>query len=463
MSVMAQWQDLFFVQETADINGRIDFENYAVGIGGTNAGPVTVLSVNPKVGSSFSLGSRKYSNPKSLNTASFNSSETMEGSFNPSNVNYSCPMTLQALRFFGRSLFQNYTFSDLGVFSYEGSSYRKGQFQLEPYTSPEIDYYLGTLRGLNRDSIIQQDRKSWEMWGSIVNNIKISGSSGSIIDITSNVFSTRANRSNVLGVISNSPRLRYFTSLGQVPNSAAIYRESSLNSWLQLDASVLIVSTEDDFTDPSSLSSGSVEMAQSTGALNFSDTDISSYEGQFVCITYTSTARAQYYQNLPVDFGVSIPPLKFQDAIFEFDGDNLKIVNFDLSFSNNPVPKSYDEESPHKLLLGRLAGTFDVSISWGDSNFGDSLALRDYLLNETHDAYLYWGNKTVSDFNDLSIRMRLLTKNVSIIQDKGELISKVLFEIVEDGANAQTDINGIFVSYEQGLTGIYLYHGIITA
>ena len=226
------WQDQYFLQETADIESRIDFDTTAVGFGGIDAGPISMLSVNPLGSPGFNIPSKKISNPLSLGTPEYNSLEIVDGVNNPNRISYSMPATAQALRVFFKSFFQNITITDLGSITYQNIEFRKLKCEVESYTDPTINNYLSTLRALSNEAI-QQDMNSWEAWGSVVNHFGFKGQQGGLITFEASLASMRFNRSNVIGIISNSPRLKYKKSSGEAPIGASLYYENPQAYWIR--------------------------------------------------------------------------------------------------------------------------------------------------------------------------------------------------------------------------------------
>ena len=263
----------------------------------------------------------------------------------------------------------------------------------------------------------------------------ISGQSGSLIQFDADLNYSRINRSNVIGIISNDPRIKYLKSDDSIPSGTIqILRESTFDSWSFLDTDVTKVATDNDFTAPGSLGAGTVEISESTGNLNFSSSDLSTYSGRHIAIYWTDTERDKLYSQLPIEFAVEVPPLKFQDCNIELDGNLLSVNSFSLSLQNNPMFDFYDEKTILKTKLGRINAELTVNISWGDSNFGSSAALRDFLMeDQLHEIYLYWGNKVPSTYNDVSFYLPVLIKKVSINENKNELNSSVTFELIKDG------------------------------
>ena len=82
-----------------------------------------------------------------------------------------------------------------------------------------------------------------------------------------------------LGTISNNPRLYY----DEIPTSISNIKHAGTSF-----GTITAVNTDSDFTSPASLSAGTVEWSKSTGNLNFSSADLTSYSGQAITSTYSA-------------------------------------------------------------------------------------------------------------------------------------------------------------------------------
>jgi len=85
------------------------------------------------------------------------------------------------------------------------------------------------------------------------------------------------NTNESLGTISNSPRL----SFADVPNTVTNIKHDGTGF-----GTVTVKNDDNSFTDPASLSAGTVEWSRSTGNLNFSSSDLTSYAGETITSTY---------------------------------------------------------------------------------------------------------------------------------------------------------------------------------
>jgi len=462
MSTRATWQTQFFIQEVSTIDSRIDFATGAVGLGGPDAGPITMLSLNPTQSPKISTPSFKISNPKSYGNPYFDKNELILGVKNPITLSLSMALTPHNLRLFLKSLFQNIAVSEIGTETVEGIEFKKLYAEVESYSTPEISYYLAILQSLF-GGLIYLDKESNEIWGGIATSINISGQTGSLIQLDVDFSSTRYNRANVIGVISNDPRLKYLRGNGSIPeDTIQIYAEDGFNNWVQLDSDVQVVNYDTDFTDPDDLSENQVQISNDTGNLNFSTAALTTYANQFVAMVYSdaNTERNSTYKALPINFNVTVPPLKFQNLNFELDNNLLDISQFKLHISNNPEFRFNEQENTQKILLGRVVGELSATISWSDSNFGSAAAVRSYLLNSTHKIYLYWGNKVPLNYNDECIELTVVAKSANVSDNNNEVSSDVVFNLVSDGAELPVKFSMMYLSYLSEFIGIGALLGI---
>ena len=439
----AGWQDLFFVQETSNIKSRIDFDEAGTGVGGPGAGPINVLSINPINKANFAFPTKVLSNPKDQEEPTFSLQEVTQGVQNPMTLGYDMLATPNNLRMIFNSFFQGQSLTDLSNETIGDYEYLRKKADFTPYSSADVSEFFATLRALGEfDKTIQDDRKSWEGWGGICSSFGLRGNIGGLINLSSGFAFTRINRSNVLGVISNEPRLDLLGPNGGVPGvTIAIYIESAFpDTWSLLDSSATIVTIDDNFTDPDDLATGTVEISQSTGNLNFSSSALSTFDGRSIAISYLLTGREKLYNELPIDL-VEVSPFKFQDLSLLFDTEPLDLISFNLSGSNNPSFKYYDSFYSYQIEIGRMNLTLETVIDWGSADFNGPEALEAYLKGNTHSIVLKWGNDPVTAEGDLVFTMNAIIKSVNIGQDRNVLTSRILFELIKEGSTEPIDIS----------------------
>ena len=162
MGTRVTWQDLLFIEETADIESRCVFDTAtAVGVG---SGISRVLARQTPT---INLPSRIKSIPRASGIAEATDNELIESVNSISNIPYSFNLDSYLLSMFQKVLFQG------GNQTTSGSYYI---YTSIPYTSPVPSYYLATVRATPGDGdVVSNDRSSFELWGGLVSMLRISG------------------------------------------------------------------------------------------------------------------------------------------------------------------------------------------------------------------------------------------------------------------------------------------------
>jgi hypothetical protein len=429
------WQDLWFVEETADIDSRSSFLATGVGVGD---GIFRAL-VRPTP--AISYPNRIKFAPRSSGFAEPYSGDLIESINSLSNVSYSFNLDSYLLSLFGKCLFHGGTQT-----SPAGGVYR---YVMVPYTSPTPANYISTVRATPDawTDAVSVDRSSHELWGALVTSISIDGSAGGLMNLTVNLSGARYNRTNILGEISNDPRLTIkYGNAGTVPTSPAILRETSYGSFSTLDASASNVADDDSFTDPDSLGAGSVEISNSTGNLNFSSSDISSYSGQNITVNYASGNRVNAYTTFDTTITSPPNPLRFQDATILIDGSSVACNDLSFSVKTQIEPKYYDERDCYDIFLGRTNGSLTLNIPFGDTNYGSAEAFYNYMGENIHYVQIYWGTSNPIAENEVALRLNGKVKSPSFSDSGGELLSNVQFELMADQSNESVELVAAYSS-----------------
>jgi len=319
---------------------------------------------------------------------------------------------------------------------------------MNPYTSPIPTYYLATVRPTPDDGdVVNDDRASTELWGGLVTSLGISGEAGSIMNLSATVSGARYNRTNIVGEISNTPRLNFkLGKNGTIPTSASCLRESAYGSFTTLDASIGNVGDDDSFTDPDSLGTGSVEISNSTGNLNFSSADVSSYANQNIAITYTSGSRVNAYNTFDMTVADLPEALKFQDVTILIDGGPVSCHSLAFSSSCGIEPKYYDERNSYDFFLGKINSSLTLDIPFGDTNYGSAEAFYNYMGDNDHYIQIYWGASSPATENQIALRLNGKVKSPSFGSAGGEITSKVQFELMTNQSYESVEVVTAYTS-----------------
>ena len=194
MATRTLWQDLFFLEDTGSIAHRASLSpTDSLGIG-TN-----VTRVLTRSSPAFNYPVIALSNPKEVDSSSFTSDEYLRSIKSPASANFSLNLDSYSLALLGNSFFQGGTQSSPvgGVYLYT----------MIPYTSSTPLNYLAAVRAMivgdiNADSI------SPELYGGIISSLSIQGTTSDVMSINGGLKAIGYNRMNVIGEISNDPRLQ---------------------------------------------------------------------------------------------------------------------------------------------------------------------------------------------------------------------------------------------------------------
>lgn len=108
------------------------------------------------------------------------------------------------------------------------------------------------------------------------------------------------------------------------------------------------VLTNQDFTDPGSLAAGTVEWSKSTGDLNFSAADVTSYDGESITVTYLlvleGTRLCQWYARQII---------KTIRTLWRTD-DDFKPLFYPEKLANDPIPWEEDDQFFRRRLDYRV-------------------------------------------------------------------------------------------------------------
>jgi hypothetical protein len=428
------WQDLWFIEETADIHTRSSFLASSVGVGD---GIFRALTRGP---STVNYPNRIKYAPRSSGFSEPWSGDLVDSVNSLSSVAYAFNLDAYLLSLFGKVLFQG------GTQTTSGSYYI---YTMNPYTSPTPSYYLSTVRATpdNSTDAVSVDRSSHELWGALVNSLSISGQAGEVMSLNVNLSGARYNRTNILGEISNDPRLTAkFGNDGTIPTTPAVLRESSYGSFSTLDASVAGVADDDSFTDPSSLAAGTVEISNTTGNLNFSSSDLSSYSGQNIAVSWASGNRANAYNTFDATIDTPPTPLKFQDVTILIDGGTIDCHSLNFSVNSQIEPKYYDYRDSYDFFLGRINATLSLDISFGDTNYGSARAFYNYMAENDHYIQIYWGSSSPSLENEVALRLNGKVKMPSFGTAGSEVLSNVQFELMANQSYESVELVAAYTS-----------------
>lgn len=434
MGTRVTWMDLFYIEETAALESRSSF-NTTNGVGVGDGIFRALLRTTP----TFNYPNKiKYVSRSSGFSESY-SGDLIESVNSTSNVNYSFNLDSYLLSLFQKVLFQG------GTQSTSGSYYI---YTSTPYTSPTPSHYLATVRATpGNGDVVSNDRSSSEIWGGLVTSLSISGSSGGLMDLGVTIAGARYNRTNIVGEISNDPRLNYKLGKdGTVPSGASAYRETSYGNFTVLDATIANVGTDANFTDPDSLGAGSVEISNSTGNLNFSSADITSYSGQNISVYYNSGSRASAYNTFNATISEPPVPLKFQDVTIKIDGSEVDCNELNFSTSCGIQSRYYEERNSYDFFLGRLNSMLTLNIPFGDTNFGSAEAFYDYMGESDHYINIYWGTSVPSADNHVALNLNGKVKSPGFGDSGGEVLSTVQFELMNNTTYESVEMRAAYYS-----------------
>jgi hypothetical protein len=213
-----------------------------------------------------------------------------------------------------------------------------------------------------------------------------------------------------------------------------------------LDATIANVNTDANFTDPDSLGAGSVEISNSTGNLNFSSADITSYSGQNISVYYNSGSRASAYNTFNATISEPPIPLKFQDVTIKIDGSEVDCNELNFSTSCSIQSRYYEERDSYDFFLGRLNSMLTLNIPFGDTNFGSAEAFYNYMGESDHYINIYWGTAVPSADNHVALNLNGKVKSPGFGDSGGEVLSTVQFELMTNQSYESVEMRAAYYS-----------------
>ena len=141
--------------------------------------------------------------------------------------------------------------------------------------------------------------------------------------------------------------------------------------------------------------------------------------------------------------GESLDFLLFKDmycatGATSVSGNEVDIVGFDITITNNAVSKHYNNYTMQRHILGDFEVTGSIRIPWSSTNWGTNTLLtklkdgNDFLL------YLYWGtcaNAVPAANGDMSITLNIENDSVELSGGEEEAINEISFTGIYDGTS----------------------------
>jgi len=416
VSVLADWQEQYYIQQTSDINERPRWRDSDTGIRNgkfvlylTNRPHLPVVPVPKETMLSFGRSDRRTDeyDQFATNVPSF----TLEGPANAYN-----------LSLFLWLLFQN------GASETYDSNNQVNISTFIPYTSADVNTYCSILRKMvDSTTTINQDTESHLMLGCVCKSLTLNSTEREVLTYTAEMVGASHRKYNTLGKLEN---VYNYPRLNWSPVSATDTLTVKHNG----TAYTLVTKVSSDgFTDPSELSASECEVAVANftnsatgesiriGDFNFPDEHVGEE------MTVSIEGESDTWSSLSLS---SESWLRWQDATIKIgtDSNNLNIINlsgFNLTIANNIVPQFYDSGDVHKFSLGRLEVDGSISIPYSSVE-GGSLPLDYFKTQETVYMQIYWGSLDADTDNSLSIDMAV--RYIDVSYDTGiEIAGKVSF------------------------------------
>ena len=250
--------------------------------------------------------------------------------------------------------------------------------------------------------------------------------------LTATLMGMSWHRMNVLGKISNSPRLAHYPI---ATGLTVIVKYWDGSAWQTLDASAAEVANDAAFTAPGSLIAGSVEWSLATGNFNFGTADLATYTGKYIGVDIGDSLGDDKAWNDMGGFALK-SPLKWQDATITLDGNAVSLPGFTLTLKNNAAAKFYDDQYVNKFVLGRFNADGEIRIPWGTTTEGGNTALNDFVDGTDLPLVIYWGTAATAQVDaDFSITANIRHTQTDVSGDP-EIETGANFACVYDGTNA---------------------------
>lgn len=114
-------------------------------------------------------------------------------------------------------------------------------------------------------------------------------------------------------------------------------------------------------------------------------------------------------------------------------GDSLDVIGFDLTITNNAIPKYYMSDTVSKYLLGQIAVTGTLKFPWGESTVGNNMFF-DYLNNQTDFLFSIYNSYSVDAVGEFKLLINAEVDNV-VSNSDDEIVNEISFTGIYDGTN----------------------------
>lgn len=126
--------------------------------------------------------------------------------------------------------------------------------------------------------------------------------------------------------------------------------------------------------------------------------------------------------------------LMFQNLSVKLAGTAVNISKFDLTISNNAVPKYYNTNAVTKYVLGDFTATGNIVVPWAALTVGGNAQIDNFSGGTDCLLQFYWGNETPSATGDVKLEVNARYTGAEVSGDD-EIVTVLPFEGAHDGTN----------------------------
>lgn len=126
--------------------------------------------------------------------------------------------------------------------------------------------------------------------------------------------------------------------------------------------------------------------------------------------------------------------LMLQNMSVKLAGTAVNIGKFDLSISNNAVPKYYNTNAVTKFVLGDFTATGNIVVPWAAATVGGNAQIDNFVNGTDCLLQFYFGNETPSATGDVKIEVNARYTGASV-EGEDEIVTTLPFEGAGDGTN----------------------------
>jgi len=130
----------------------------------------------------------------------------------------------------------------------------------------------------------------------------------------------------------------------------------------------------------------------------------------------------------------STAPLMFQNCTIKLATTTINIDSFNMTISNNAVPKNYNLQHINKFILNDFTVEGQFNLPWAAATVGGNAQLDNFIAGTPALLQIYWGTETPAADGDVKLEVACRYTNATNTGDN-EVVTELPFAGVYDGTN----------------------------